>query len=77
MRVLLPRRRAGVSRLQRIESAKFVGGKGNRSRLAAAPVPRLKQLQGDHRGMSGNGDELKQSLGGLHLAVLEAQSFVS
>src|SRR5438876_904423 len=48
--------------------------KGNRSRLTAAPVPGLKQLQGEHRGMSGNGDEFKQSLGGLDLAVLEAQS---
>jgi hypothetical protein len=61
-------------RVQRIESAEFVGGQGNRSRLAAAPVSRLKQLQGDRRSMSGNGDELKQSLGGLDLAVLEAQS---
>src|SRR5438132_12255364 len=74
MRVLLPRRPAGVLRVQRIESAEFVGGQGNRSRLAAASVSRLKQLQGDHRSMSGNGDELKQSLGGLDLAVLEAQS---
>src|SRR5438105_109698 len=60
--------------VQRIESAEFVGGQGNRSRIAAASVSRLKQLQGDRRSMSGNGDELKQSLGGLDLAVLEAQS---
>jgi hypothetical protein len=74
MRVLLPRCPAAVLAVQRIESAELIGSKGNRSRLTAAPVPCLKQLQGEQRGMSGNGDELKQSLGGLDLAVLEAQS---
>jgi len=74
VRVLLPRCPARVLRVQRIESAKFVGGKGNRSRLAAAPVARLQQLQGDRRGMSGNGDELKQALCSLDLAVFQAQS---
>jgi len=74
MRVLLLRCPAGILRVQRIESAEFVGGKGNRGRLAAAPVSRLEQLQGNRRSMNGNGDELKQSLGGLDLAVLEAQS---
>ena len=74
MRVLLPQCRAGVLRMQRIEGAEFVGGKDKRRRLATAPVARLQQLQGDRSGMRGNGDELKQSLGGLDLAVLEAQS---
>src|SRR5439155_22963615 len=74
MRVLLPRCPAAVLGVQRIEGAEFIGRKGNRSRLTAAPVPGLKQLQGEHRGMSGNGDEFKQSLGGLDLAVFEAQS---
>ncbi|MBV8111159.1 MAG: hypothetical protein JOZ35_14735 [Hyphomicrobiales bacterium] len=60
--------------MQRIESAKFVGGKGNRSRLAAAPVARLQQLRGDRRGMSGERDELKQALGSLDLAIFKAQS---
>src|SRR5207253_10356935 len=46
MRVLLPWRPAGVLRVQRIESAEFGGGQGNRSRLAAASVPRRKPLQG-------------------------------
>jgi hypothetical protein len=74
MRVLLPQCSARVLRVQRIESAEFVGGKGNSSRLAAAPVARLQQLQGDRRGMSGNRDELKQALGGLDLAAFKAQS---
>src|SRR5215471_16831913 len=45
MRVLLPRCPARVLRVQRTENAEFIGGKGNRSRLAAAPVARLQQLQ--------------------------------
>src|SRR6516162_10592066 len=57
-----------------IEGAELIFGKGKRSRLLAAPIPRLQQLQGDRRGMSGNGDELEQALGGLDLAVFEAQS---
>jgi hypothetical protein len=74
MRVLLPRCPARILRVQRIESAEFVGAKGNRSRLTAAPVARLQQLQGDRRGMSGNRDELKQALRSLDLAVFQAQS---
>src|SRR5437867_4146402 len=47
-----------------------------KAREAGSPLrpSRLQQLQGDRRGMSGNGDEPKQSLGGLDLAVFEAQS---
>ena len=74
MRVLLPRCRAAVLRVQRLESAEFVGSEGKASRLAAAPVARLQQLQADHCGVSGYGDEFEQSLGGLDLAVFEAQS---
>src|ERR1700747_36167 len=40
MRVLLPRCPAAVLRVQRIQSAEFVGGKGQRSRLVAAPIAR-------------------------------------
>ena len=76
MRVLLPRCRAAVLRVQRLESAEFVGSEGKASRLAAAPVARLQQLQADHCGVSGYGDEFEQSLGGLDLAVFEAQSLL-
>src|SRR6201988_3928732 len=57
VRVLLPWCPAAVLRVQCIQSAEFVGGKGDRIRLVAAPTARLQQLQGDRRGMSGNGDE--------------------
>src|SRR5205807_8165640 len=50
------------------------GSQNNRNRRTEASVSLHEQQLCDRRSKSGNGDKLKQSLGGLDLTVLESQS---